>query len=378
MPIDFDPWGPMIGLLFEDGSSDYILGVLQRIGIGGPFNLTEQESYSHKTRNRAYKRHVDAVYSQLDQSQRKMVAENLAIEISEAQRGPEKLDTVLERIGWRFDDGTFSLSGADSRPASSKDTVTASSVTPPMTLRRKAHVLLTALSERSAPGERPVDDVTQLRTELDSTDVKRALCFLKDNGLVNTFSLPLAARINSKGVEAIENESLLKDGALSSNLQTESKTTQVVRKSMSNKVFVVHGHDKGAREAVARYLEKLGLEAIILQEQPNQGRTIIEKVEANRDVGFAVVLLTPDDMGFKVGEVARPRPRQNVVVELGYFFGYLGREKVCALASTDTMELPTDFAGVVWEPFDAHGAWKQVLVRELIAAGFKIDPSKTI
>jgi len=138
------------------------------------------------------------------------------------------------------------------------------------------------------------------------------------------------------------------------------------------KVFIVHGHDEGAREAVARFLERIGFEAIILHEQANQGRTVIEKVVAHGDVGFAVVLLTPDDEGCKRGEAAKPRARQNVVLELGYFVGRLGRERVCALKRGD-VELPSDFGGVVYESFDEGGAWRQALGRELQAAGFAID-----
>jgi hypothetical protein len=112
------------------------------------------------------------------------------------------------------------------------------------------------------------------------------------------------------------------------------------------KVFIVHGHDDGAREAVARFLERLGFEAIILHERANQGRTVIEKVEAHGDVGFAVVLLTPDDEGCVKGDTLVPRARQNVILELGYFIGRLGRKRVCALKRGD-VEIPSDFGGVV-------------------------------
>lgn len=145
----------------------------------------------------------------------------------------------------------------------------------------------------------------------------------------------------------------------------------------SRSVFVVHGHDDGAREAVARFVEKIGFQAIILHEQANRGRTIIEKVEAHGDVGFAVILLTPDDEGCKKGGTPQPRARQNVLLELGYFIGRLGRENVCAIAN-GTMELPTDFAGVVWETLDAQGGWKSALGRELEAAGFDIDWNKVM
>lgn len=140
----------------------------------------------------------------------------------------------------------------------------------------------------------------------------------------------------------------------------------------ARKVFIVHGHDEGARESVARFLEQLAFEAVILHEQANQGRTVIEKIEAHGDVGFAVVLLTPDDLGGVPAEPPRPRARQNVLLELGYFIGRLGRARVCALKRGD-VEVPSDFGGVVYEPFDNGGGWKQALGRELQAAGFDID-----
>ncbi|GAB5447393.1 MAG: hypothetical protein Gyms2KO_22660 [Gymnodinialimonas sp.] len=120
----------------------------------------------------------------------------------------------------------------------------------------------------------------------------------------------------------------------------------------SNKIFIVHGHDGEARETVARFVEKLGLSAIILHEQANKGRTVIENVEANSEIGFAIVLLTPDDLGRAVArDELEPRARQNVLLELGYFIGKLGRDKVCALKK-GAVEIPSDFAGVVWEDMD--------------------------
>jgi len=125
-----------------------------------------------------------------------------------------------------------------------------------------------------------------------------------------------------------------------------------------SKVFVVHCHDEGAREAVARFIGDLGFQPIILHERANEGRTVIEKVEAHGDVGFAVVLLTPDDEGCEKGGTPGPRARQNVVLELGYFVGRLGRNRVCALKRGE-LEIPSDFGGVVYEAFDAAGGWKQ-------------------
>ncbi|MBD8826712.1 nucleotide-binding protein [Pseudomonas sp. CFBP 13602] len=139
------------------------------------------------------------------------------------------------------------------------------------------------------------------------------------------------------------------------------------QKVLSRKVFIVHGHDEGATQMIARFLERLDFQSIILHEQANRGRTVIEKVEAHGDVSFAVVLLTPYDEGCAKGGTPEPRTRQNVLLELGYFLGRFGRDKVRAL-KRGTVEIPSDFAGVVWESMDSTG-WKQALGRELKAAG---------
>ena len=145
----------------------------------------------------------------------------------------------------------------------------------------------------------------------------------------------------------------------------------------NRKVFVVHGREEGPREAVARFLERLGFEPIILHEQANQGRTVIEKVEDHSDVGFAVIILTPNDMGNLKGEAPQPRARQNVLLELGYFIGKLTRKRVCTLKVGD-LEIPSDWRGVVDEPYDAGAGWRQTLARELEAAGYEIDWNKVM
>lgn len=141
----------------------------------------------------------------------------------------------------------------------------------------------------------------------------------------------------------------------------------------NNKVFIVHGHDDAVRESVARFLENLGLTAIVLHEQVNANLTVIEKLERNSDVSFAVVLLTPDDVGGKKESSSNltPRARQNVLIELGYFVGKLGRSNVCALRLGDT-EIPSDFSGVIYTDIDKAGAWKTKLAQELVGAKFTI------
>lgn len=148
----------------------------------------------------------------------------------------------------------------------------------------------------------------------------------------------------------------------------------------TREVFVIHGRDKAAEEKVARFLEKLDLTPVILHEQPNQGQTIIEKFEQHAQVGFAVALLTPDDGGALQGEAehGKPRARQNVVFELGYFLGRLGRKRVCALVKGEDLERPSDYAGVVYIPLDDYGGWERKLFKELKEAGFEIDANRMV
>jgi predicted nucleotide-binding protein len=136
-------------------------------------------------------------------------------------------------------------------------------------------------------------------------------------------------------------------------------------------VFIVHGHDEAIRETVARFLEKIGFRAIILHEQPNKGRALINKFsEVAGGTGFAVVLMTPDDIGGPAGGQQQPRARQNVIFELGYFIGLLGPTKVAAIVDS-TVELPSDYDGVVYIPWE--GDWRRQLAMELEGAGYDID-----
>jgi predicted nucleotide-binding protein len=163
-------------------------------------------------------------------------------------------------------------------------------------------------------------------------------------------------------------------------LQTELQLTggqiaTVSTEPKGHRIFLVHGHDDRALHEAARFLEKLRQDVIVLREQPNQGRTVIEKFEDYADVGFAVVLFTPDDVGGPSASGAaslKPRARQNVVFELGYFIGRLGRNRVCALY-VDGVEVPSDYSGVLYTKLDASGAWRLELAKELKAIGFPVD-----
>jgi predicted nucleotide-binding protein len=157
----------------------------------------------------------------------------------------------------------------------------------------------------------------------------------------------------------------------------QTNTTPILNPQPTVNVFIVHGHDEAAKESVARTIEKLGLGAMILHEQPNAGKTIIEKFEEYSKVGFAVVLLTPDDMvaTSEKPKRSKPRPRQNVIFEFGYFVGKLGRGKVCALYK-EGVEIPSDYNGVLYIPMDSSGAWRILLAKEIKNAGIDVDLNK--
>jgi predicted nucleotide-binding protein len=162
-------------------------------------------------------------------------------------------------------------------------------------------------------------------------------------------------------------------------LKAQKAIPRMTTRSSSRRVFIAHGHDEAAKQTVARFLEHVALQPIILHEQPDAGRTIIEKFETESEVSFAVVLLTPDDMGYMNGghPAPRPRARQNVVFELGFFVGRLGRGRVTALYK-EGVEIPSDYRGVAFTKMDDQYAWKMILARELKQAGIKIDLNKAI
>lgn len=150
--------------------------------------------------------------------------------------------------------------------------------------------------------------------------------------------------------------------------------TSVVAPSrpVGNSVFVVHGSDEGKAALVARVIENgTDRPAVILHEQPNGGRTLIEKFEHNAsEAAYAVVILTADDEGAKRGEQANPRARQNVVFEMGFFFGLVGRSHVCVLYEPG-VEKPSDVEGIVYVEWDSAGAWKTKLLTEMAEVGIK-------
>lgn len=171
---------------------------------------------------------------------------------------------------------------------------------------------------------------------------------------------------------------MLEFGASDSSRPSQSNATTEPRAAVARnkrKVFIVHGRDNEAKQEVARFIEVLGLQSIILHEQASSGMTIIEKIERySNDADFALVLYTPCDLGRGAHETKihpKKRARQNVVFEHGYLMAKLGRENVCALVKGE-IETPNDISGVVYVSFDVQGAWKSEVAKELTACGYEL------
>jgi len=179
--------------------------------------------------------------------------------------------------------------------------------------------------------------------------------------ITNEFKNWVSKKIIELKIQQIENTSF-------NNIQNKSE--------IGKNVFIVHGHNNEIKLNVARTIEQLGLVPIILHERPNEGKTVIEKFEMHSDVGFAIVLINDDDLGKSKSELElKSRARQNVILELGYFIGKLGRGRVCPLYSIG-VELPSDIQGLMYIELDKSDMWKYKLAKELKSVGYEIDTNK--
>lgn len=187
-----------------------------------------------------------------------------------------------------------------------------------------------------------------------------------NNMLINWFSKDMQASIAELEEYALE----IKSG------NTAEMPTAISSYS-TNKVFIVHGRDDAAKVETARFIEKGGLLTLILNEQPGKGNTIIEKIEENSDVGFALILYTACDEGKLKGhsDELKNRARQNVIFEHGYFCAKIGRTRVAALVK-GMIETPSDISGIEYIPMDEQGAWKYKVAKELQAAGYNVDMNR--
>lgn len=174
-----------------------------------------------------------------------------------------------------------------------------------------------------------------------------------------------------EAIGVIENQ----DSEESMTVSTSSVNfTSSTSKKDLGKVFIVHGRDISLKDSVARFIEKLGLKPIVLAEQENSGKTIIEKFEQYSDVPCAIIVMSPDDIGYLATEENRKyrRARQNVILEYGYFIGKLGRDKVISLVQGE-IEFPSDISGLLHIQVGNTEVWQIQLAKELKSAGYHID-----
>lgn len=163
------------------------------------------------------------------------------------------------------------------------------------------------------------------------------------------------------------------------NLSKTSPKKRSRKAEPPDEVFVVHGHDLAARESVARFIEKVGAIPIVLNEKASKGRTILEKFEQHSNVKFSVILLTPDDAAYAVNQPngVKFRARQNVVFEMGFFLGKLGRTGLCVMHKGE-IEFPSDLTGIAYIELDSANGWRIDLAKELKSAGVRIDLNRVL
>jgi predicted nucleotide-binding protein len=215
-------------------------------------------------------------------------------------------------------------------------------------------------------------------TGLDETTYMQTAQRLIDRGFAEWFASGGAIKVTPQGIRAAEDlDQLAYDLPVGDSASAPIGNESAMPKN-SRKVFVVHGHDETAKLAVENFLRQLKLEPVVLHRQPNRGRTIIEKLEEEAEpVGYAVILLTPDDEGRTKGGLGmQDRARQNVLFEWGLFVGLLRRKHVCALYKG--VELPSDLDGVLWIEMDIGNAWQQKLAKEMKAARVPFDAADAL
>jgi len=226
--------------------------------------------------------------------------------------------------------------------------------------------------------ENYVKEYNRLLKDIQSLGFYKELKFLEqvplsDQSFDSGFSKQEQAKLRE--VTNASNILLRKVKLLLSPPKSDNRVNNQVR---SNKIFVVHGQDNEMKTDVTQTLQKLDLDPIILHEKPNNGRSIIEKISDYAHVSFAVVLVSPDDLAYpeeKTPDEDKHRAGQNVIFELGYFLGRLGKQNVIAIyRKKKDFEIPNDYNGVLW--IEYKSGWYFKLIRELQALNFEVDANK--
>lgn len=213
--------------------------------------------------------------------------------------------------------------------------------------------------------------------------------FGKQSAASSMLSAAIGARVTGQGSDRFQYAHSQYMSALQAALESlkndtfgelTQKETALAPHKLTNKVFVVHGHDEAAKAELEIILTEMGLEPVVLHRQADGGQTIIEKFEAHADVGFAFILLTPDEIAYVQDDENKPddqrrkesRARPNVIWEFGYFVGRLSRKRTCCLYRGD-VTLPSDLNGLIYKKFNT--SVEEVaysITKELKLAGYKL------
>ena len=227
------------------------------------------------------------------------------------------------------------------------------------------------------------NDIERIKINRTNEDSSRLMLQIMAEKRANGIVVPISNKwlVTNEGADITDVLILGPSGYKKSDHANGSNAMEVKMIPENNKIFLVHGHDEEMKQTVARTLEKLDLKPIILHEQPDRGRTIMEKFEDYSEaISFAIILLSPDDKGCEANifpESAKSRARQNVILELGYFIGKLGRNKVLVLFKDEIdFEHPSDFVGVLYTPF--KGGWELEMFKELQSCGYDVDANKLV
>jgi predicted nucleotide-binding protein len=200
-------------------------------------------------------------------------------------------------------------------------------------------------------------------------------------------------------VKEVPYSKVLRNNTLQNQIASDIIQQQPHQEIIQNAVFLVHGHDHEFLTEVETVLSDWGIESIILKDQENTAQEVPQNLFAKFQqytalAKFAIILVTPDDLGTAVREYqaefeGRPvknkalqyRSRQNVILEMGFFYGRLGSQHVLVIMKNDRgfhpkFERPSDLDGIMFDEVDRQGKWKNILHKRLKQAGFDLQSPK--
>ncbi len=218
-----------------------------------------------------------------------------------------------------------------------------------------------------------IERITITETDKNSSQIFPEVRFEREQSNVISF-ISDEWHVADKGKDITDE--LIKGAPGYKKIKKESESKKIEK---SNKIFIVHGHDQALKNDLEIFLKNIGLRPIVLHRQSDLGLTIIEKLEKNTNVGYAFVLLTPDDIGYPVEQYQKAekerkieyRARQNVIFELGYLLGKLGRNRVCCIYKQKTT-IPTNISGLLYKKVATSiEEIGYALIKELKAAGYE-------